>query len=473
MKTIRLLLLAITPLIFLFSCTEDKMDEINKSQNATLEMGLDKLITDIVLKSAFESTGTDIAWYASTYVELNTGTWNQMNSADVRANQEAGSLLNNSWNALYDVMNICKRVIDRTDPGAEDEGDHLSRGIALAMMAYNLAITTDGWGEIPWTEALQGSDVLQPTYDNQSTIYPEIQSMLSDAITEFGQAAGQSMATDYIYGGDPAAWTMACYALKARYAMRLSQVDANASSAALAAIGNAFSSESDAMLFDAYEPTSVGENPWYMFYTDRTHHSTSLSLYNRMMARNDPRVDYYFSKLNDTIRPAPNGTAEQTQGVLYSQSLKTINGRTAPTPMMTYHEMLFIKSEAEFRSSTGNWQATLQQAIEENFVWHGLTAAEGTTYFTNEVQPLLTAGNELIEIITQKYIGLFEHEAIEVYNDYRRTGIPTMTNPNNDLTGFPWRFPYPTTETSANSANVPSVSIYTEKVWWAGGSDKL
>ena len=64
------------------------------------------------------------------------------------------------------------------------------------------------------------------------------------------------------------------------------------------------------------------------------------------------------------------------------------------------------------------------------------------------------------------------NEAIEAYNDYRRTGIPTMTNPNNALTGFVWRFPYPTSETSANSANVPTVDIFAEKVWWAGGSEK-
>ena len=118
-------------------------------------MGLDKLITDIILKSAVESTGTDIAWYASVYSELNTGTWNQMNDADVRQAQEASNLLDNSWNSLYDVMNICQRVLERTAPGAADEDAALVRAIALTMMAYNLAITTDGWGEVPFTEALK------------------------------------------------------------------------------------------------------------------------------------------------------------------------------------------------------------------------------------------------------------------------------------------------------------------------------
>ncbi|HEC44634.1 MAG TPA: SusD/RagB family nutrient-binding outer membrane lipoprotein [Bacteroides sp.] len=472
MKTLRILLLIVTPLLFLYSCSEDKMDEINKERNATTEMGLDKLITDIVLKSAFESTGTDIAWYTSVYVELNTGSWNQMNSADVRQAQEAGSLMNNSWNSLYDVMNICQRVIMRTDPGAADEDATLSRAIALTMMAYNIAITTDGWGEVPYTEALQGAVNLQPTYDMQSAIYPKIQSLLSEAITLFGQNAGESMAADYIYGGNPDMWTMAAYSLKARYAMRLSEVSGSASTDALAAVANGFTDAFEALVFDSYEASGIGENPWYQFYNDRSHHSTSKSLYDLMMAREDTsRMDMYFTKLNDTIRPAPNGTSEQTQGGIYSQSLKTTDGRTAGTPMMTYHELLFIKAEAEFRTSAAGWQATLQEAIEENFAWHGLTVAEGTTYYTASVMPLLTAGNELIEIMTQKYIGAFEHEAIEAYNDYKRTGIPTMTNPNNNLTGFVWRFPYPTSETSSNSNNVPDKDVFADKVWWAGGSE--
>ncbi len=76
----------------------------------------------------------------------------------------------------------------------------------------------------------------------------------------------------------------------------------------------------------------------------------------------------------------------------------------AATPMMTYHELKFIEAEAKFRTSDATWQASLQQAIEANFVFHGLTLAEGTAYFTTNVVPLLTAGNEIKEILTQKYI---------------------------------------------------------------------
>ena len=473
MRTIHRLLLIILALN-ISSCTEDVMDEVNRELNNTTEMGLDKLIPDILLKSAVESTGTDMAWYSSVYMEHNTGSWNQMNNADIRAAQEAGTNLNNSWNALYDVMNTCHLVLERTGAGGEDEGSMLARGIAQVMMAYNLAIVTDGWGEVPFTEAFQGAQNLQPAYENQSVIYGYVDDLLNEALTSL-EGAEMDLTTDLIYGGDPQAWIRAAWSLKARYAMRLSLVKGAeaASSDALAALANGFSSAGEALIFDHYEASATGENPWFQFFNDRSQHSCSQSLYNLLDVRNDPRMNVYWTTLNDTIRPAPNGTSDQTQGGVYSQSLITVNGRTRPTPLMTYHELLFIKAEAEFRTSAADWQTSLQAAIEENFVFHGLDREGGASYFTNEVLPLLSAGNELNEILTQKYIAFYEHEAMEAYNDYRRTRIPEMTNPNNELTGFVWRYPRPTSETSSNSANVPDTDIYEDKLWWSGGSEKL
>jgi hypothetical protein len=141
---------------------------------------------------------------------------------------------------------------------------------------------------------------------------------------------------------------------------------------------------------------------------------------------------------------------------------------------MTYHELKFIEAEAKFRTSDATWQASLQQAIEANFVFHGLLLADGTTYFTTQVVPRLTAGNEIKEILTQKYIAFYEAEAIEAYNDYRRVpSFLTLNNPNNLTSsgGFPWRFPYPSSEVASNSANIPVINNYVDKTWWEGGTE--
>lgn len=464
-------------LLFVSSCSEDKMDEINRDVNNALTMSAQSELPDVMLKSAFETTGTDIAWYATVYVEHSAGTWAQSSDADNRVGQSSASLLNNNWNSLYDVLEILNDIIVKTS-AAGGEDNLYARGIAQILTAYNLAVLTDMWGEVPWTEALKGATNLQPKYDKQSFIYVQIQQFLDDGIATLNSVTSFSTSGDYIYGGSSATaiakWKKAANSLKARYYLRLSNVDANAASKALGVVANGFASNADNLSFAKYEETATGENPWYQFLNDRTHLSSGKTLYDLMNTRTDPRIAVYFTKVGAIYNPAPNGTATKTQGGLYSTSLLTQNGRTAATPMMTYHELKFIEAEAKFRTGDASWTTSLRTAIEANFLAQGLTLAAGTTYYTTQVVPRLTAGNELKELLTQKYIAFYEFEAIEAYNDYRRVpSFLTLKNPNNLTSsgGFVWRFPYAESEVASNSANIPAINIFTDKVWWAGGSE--
>jgi hypothetical protein len=481
MKTLKILLSSIIALFFI-GCSEDKMDEINAELNEALEMSAQSLLPDAELKTAFEATGTDLAWYATVYIEHSTGTWGQSVNADKRIGQTDATLMDNLWNSIYFTLTITKDMIAKTDPVTGTEDNLFARGIAQILTAYNLALLTDSWGEIPWTEALLGPENLQPKYDAQSSIYPKIQQFLDEGIATLNSVTAFSASGDYIYGGDIALWIQAAYSLKARYHLRLTNVDANAAANALADIGNGFQSNADNFLFDAYEATASGENPWYQFMFDRSHLSVGQTLYDLMVARNDPRIEAYFTQIDTSADqsgkfayiPAPNGTAVQTQGGIYSVSLITEGGQTTATPMMTYHELKFIEAEAKFRTGDATWTDALQAAIAANFEFHGLDPAGAADYYTANVAPLLTSGNELNEILMQKYIAFYEHEAIEAYNDYRRVpAFLTLNNPANATAGFVWRYPYPTSEESSNSANIPSVNNLSDKVWWSGGAEKV
>ncbi len=455
----------------LFSCSEDKMDEVNRDRNNAIVMQSKNLLPDLMLKSGFESTGTDIAWYATVYIEHNAGTWNQSHQADHRIAQNASSLLNNSWNALYDVMNIAHTIIKYTDPETGNEPtDFFSRGIAEILMAYNLAIATDGWGEVPYAEAFKGIDNMNPAYDKQSGLYPEIQRLLSAGIEDMGKVTAKYADKDYIYNGDTEMWTKAAYALKARFALRLTNINGvQAAQEALAAIPNAFTSIDDAMLLGGFVEDLPGANPWGEFWYLRDHLSVSTTIFDLMVARSDTnRMALYFSS-TDAADIAPIGAADQVQGG-YSQSLLTNSwdAWVSPILMFTYHELKFIEAEAKFRTGDATWSTSLQEAITASFEFVGAAGAD--EYYTNSVAPRLTAGNELKEILTQKYIAFFDREAIEAYNDVRRTGFPEMKNPNNATVGFINRFPWALSETSSNSANVPSSGIF-DKVWWAGGNE--
>jgi len=466
MKTIKIIFLALLPLLFV-ACSEKVMDDINKDRNNAANMPSSNMLPDVELRSAFETTGTDIAWYATVYIEHDAGTWAQSYEADQRLSQQSASLFNNNWNNLYSVMLACNTIITQTDPTTGSEPTNFwARGIAQVLLAYNLAVTTDMWGQVPYTEALQGAKVMQPKYDSQQSIYTAINALLNDAVVNLGKTTLTVPAYDYIYAGNQNKWIKAAHSLKARYALRLTNVDNNASAAALAEIPSGFASAADALVFNKFTTAATGQNPWYQFSIDRSHLSASTTLYNYMADRNDPRIAVYFTKIGGVYAPAPSGAATQTQGGVYSVSAVTAaaSGMTAPIPLMSYHELKFIEAEAKFRTGDATWKASLQAAVEASFTYAGATIG---TYFADQVTPRLTTGNELKEILMQKYIAFYEYEAIESYNDYRRTGIPTMHNPNNATAGFVNRFPYALSETSSNSANVPSINVFTDKVWWA------
>ena len=466
MKTIKIFLLILLPFLIV-ACSEEIMDEINKDLNDTEVMPASNILPDVELRSAFETTGTDIAWYATVYIEHDAGTWAQSYDADQRSGQNSASLFNNNWDGIYSVMLALNDIIKKTDPATGSETDNFwARGIAQVLMAYNLAVTTDMWGDVPWTEALKGTAVMKPKYDSQQSIYVAINALLDDAIVNLGKTTVKFPTFDYIYAGDQNKWIKAAYSLKARYAIHLVNVDNTAAAKALTNAALGFASAADALIFNKFEASASGENPWYQFKVDRSHLSASATLYNYMNARSDPRIPVYFSKVGGAFVPAPSGAAQQTQGGYYSIAAITATtaGRTAPIPLMTYHELKFIEAEAKFRSGDATWQAALQAAVTAAFAYSGATIG---TYYADQVVPRLTAGNELNEILMQKYIAFYEFEAIESYNDYRRTGVPTLNNPNNATTGFVNRFPYALSETSSNPENVPVIDVYKNKVWWA------
>jgi len=477
MKTLKIFLIAVFT-VFLWGCNEDIMDEINTNVNDATSADAFAILPDVLLKSAYTATGTDLAWYASAFIEHSAGQWAQHHDADRRLGLHATSHFNNHWNGMYDILNMLKIIERRCASGGPEENNKHALGISQVLQAYNLAVLTDFWGDVPWSEAVTPG-IIKPKFDRQSVIYNDIFALLESGIANLQAAVAQGTngpnagSFDYIYAGNNQKWIKAAYSLMARYHMRLSQRDTQAASKALAAIANGFESAADDFLFAKYEASQSGQNPWFSFLFQRSHLCVSTTLFNLMDSRNDPRMVIWFSQLGDPAdyNPAPPGEADRVQGGVYSESLITLNGQTLPTPMMTFHELKFIQAEAHFRNSPqGDYASALQDAIRASFVFHGLTIEDANAYYTAEVAPLLAA-NALNEILIQKYIAMYEHEAMEAYHDYRRTGVPTLYNPYNVTVGFPHRYQYGLSEETSNPENFIVLDIYADKVWWAGGNE--
>lgn len=474
-------------LLFMASCSEKALDNINKDVNDPTNVLSTNELPSVIVESAYGTTATDMAWYASLFVEQSTGVDEQFYDADRRNGVTASSFLDNSWNSVYNNLAILKDIIGKCSPGGAESDNTETLGIAQVLTAYNLAVITDMWGQAPWSEALGGAKNLHPKFDKQQQIYDSLFVLLNNAIKNLSMTPSNTEASvlpkqDLIYGGNAALWTKAAWSLKARYFMHMEKIVPSAVDSVLACVGHGFTSGSDALVFSKYVATDIGSNPWWaLTYYERGDLCSGKTLYDLMLSRSDPRISAYFTTAdptnpNSTIVPAPNGTADRTRAGYGEYSYSNITGnaddRTSPTPLMSFHELEFLKAEAMARKGV-DFKGALQAAIEANFDYHGVSGAD--LYFTSEVLPRLgvTLSDNLKEIMTQKYIASYEAESLEAYNDYRRTGFPQLNNPNNNLTnyGFVERFPYPSSEVTANTDNVPKVNVFHDKVWWAGGTE--
>jgi len=215
-------------------------------------------------------------------------------------------------------------------------------------------------------------------------------------------------------------------------------------------------------------------------FQDRDYYGASQSLHDKLAERNDPRDIVFFTPHPDAgggIVFAPNGTANQIQGYYSVSALSTI---TAPTYILSYHEIEFLKAEAYARlNNLTDAEEALEKAIMAAFqkVNIGLSESDAEDYFNDEVLTRFNV-NPISEIMNQKYIAFYEEEAAEAYNDYRRlkamgNNVITLTNPYN-TNQFPLRYTYGTSDVTTN-ANVrdaygDGTYVWTENVWWAGGT---
>lgn len=479
-KFIYILSIAFGAMVF-YSCSEDVMDSINKDRNNSTDVASRLIITDMITSTAFSVTGSDLAFYASSYVEHNVGIYGQLYNAEIRTGEPTSSTTyNNSWNSIYSNLLNLKEIIRKCSEGGSEEGNYHTLGAAQTLTAYNLAILTDLFGDVPWTEAIQPGVIYTPKLDSQEDVYEVIFTLLNDAVANLEKESTFPSLDkqDFLYGGDEELWAKFANGLLARYTMRLSHKSPDYD-AVLAFANKSFASAEEQAQFE-YDGSS-SHSPFYQFDADRDYFGASQSLHDKLVARNDPRDGVFFKKNPNagSLVFAPNGTPQQKQGVY---GISAISDETAPTYLMSYHEVEFLKAEAYARKNDlDNAKIALEKAITAAFskVNIGLDD-DAADYYADEIEPRLTTQSATLkEIMVQKYLAFFEEEAIEAYNDVRRLramgegDFIQLANPLN-ANKFPLRFSYGaedvTTNVNVREAYGDGSYVYSEKVWWAGGS---
>lgn len=365
------------------------------------------------------------------------------------------------WNDYYDgpMINL-KKMIDI----AEKNNSYYYSGIGKVLLALCYGNMTSAWGDIPFSEALDGSFNRAPKYDPQKQVYEGIQVMLDEAIADLSQTyTGYKPKTDdIIYGGNAQKWIKAAWMLKARYYMHLtkraSELDFNPSEKALEAIPNAFGSGSDDLIYN-FGYSAAENHPFYSF-TLLNYIVPNRTFTGMLAAIADPRRDFYYKRR----------FGESTLHGLYFSS------SNSPVHMATFHELKFIEAEARLRMNESDplAQTALQDGVRASIVkiLGSGTATETTATNYINANAVLSGSFEdkLKTIMKQKYIALFT--SMEPWTDYRRTGYPELV-PNeggdhnqNPGGAIPRRLAYPQTERLYNLNFPARLPTLQDRFWW-------
>jgi len=424
------------------------------------------------------------ARFAFTLVQGNDGfrtlsLWDQQLTGIARQSQSEGAYsfragdANNNWGALYaGILMDAKQLMDKA--AKPESKSPYFEGAAKAITAASMGYASDLWGDLPFSEALQGADNLTPKFDSQEAIYAAIQNLLDEAIADFSEPATANvfpMEGDIIFEGDAGKWVQACYALKARYALHLSKRDPNAYATALGYIAKAFTSN-DGNMYYYYGTSNDNANPLYLFMYDRGDVRVSKFITDTLTKYADPRLPQYAAPISADV--VIDGVTYPAGSYVGSPIDQPIDGASepgpgiasinTPTPIITYAEVAFMTAECKFKTGDEPGaklaaEAGLKASLEEYGVFDQA--------WYDGMKAIIDAktGDDLFQfIMLQKYIALMYN--FEAYNDWRRTGIPSLTpNPLAVANEIPRRFPYPTDALTYNPNTPQDVTIW-DRIWW-------
>ncbi len=442
--------------LFFGGCDSWIDTDLNKDPDAPVVVPMELIVPSFQADMAYDLGGNDAVRVTAIWMQQLEGVSRQSHSESMY--QYTPSNCNNLWNSAYagEMMDMV-RVIELA---GEQNSPHYA-GVAKVCLANTLGMVTNLWGSIPYSDAFKGADFnLQPLFDTQQEIYASMDVLLTEAIADLQNADNAvALSGDMMLGDNVDAWVKVAYALKARFALQLSKVNNNAAyTDALANLSNAMTSSADDFQL-TFGATVSGASPLYQFMDERTDVRMAEPFVEALKAVEDPRLGFYCDSLEDGTYI---GSGIHAQNADASWPGSYVAAMDATVTFMSFVEQKFIEAEANF--ALGNPTEALQ--AYKDAVAASMTDVTGDAQadwldanINTETESTLT----LEKIMTQKSVALFGQ--MQVYSDFRRTGLPAVT-PGPDATSeLPRRYPYPQEEQTYNS-NCPSGVSMNDRLWW-------
>jgi len=503
-------------IIFGTSCSKNYFD-INSNPNSATNT-----TPELVLPNALKVTvGTQLIGY--NYLSGWMGYWAPSGSyaisaSDVAAYKQTNDSYSGSWTTFYRNL----EDYDYVEKTARAQNKPFYVGAAKIMKAFVFQQMTDMYNDLPYTDALKGTAVIQPKYDKGQAVYEAIAAQLDSGVNFMKNLSASALATsDIMFGGNTARWIAFANTVKLRILMRQSQMSGRASYiqaeiAKIVANGGGFLTV-DATVNPGYAASAGQQNPTFGYFVTLTGQPTSGGSADYWRAaqysisflknNNDIRYKFIYSVSGDTAHPyignvlgsltniPGTGTSSMGKGILKSVS--------QPAVMLSLAESYFLQAEANLRGWLGGSDnSNFQKGVLASFRYLG--AFNDTIRIKSMVDPtkdsivipfttdqsaailVAQSGNKntnytacvnfnekIACIIRQKWVAMNAITPFEAWSDYRRLAlpadIPLSVSPVKDAPNIPVRILYPTSEYVTNATNVGAegtIDGHTSKVFW-------
>ncbi|WP_207431668.1 SusD/RagB family nutrient-binding outer membrane lipoprotein [Sabulibacter ruber] len=397
---------------------------------------------------------------------------------------EADYMWNNWFTQLTNIRDIYK--------GGEETGNKTFMGISLILDAWVTSLLTDTFGDVPYTEAIQGkSGQYMPKFDKQEAIYTDLFRKLDSANVYLKAntdlTAGQAE-KDPLFAGKAALWRKFGNSMYLRLLLRVSGKNdpiVGGKTAAEKIREMVQDNPGEFPIMAANEESAILKFTGTVPYQSTFHNwraydfngSSSLSQFfvNNLVQWNDPRLPLWATTYEGMYSGVPSGYPVTSVPEGQSRYQAALAREPKLGNILNYAEVQFILAEAAIRGFISGDAKTYY----EKGVTSGLTLW-GTTVPANYLNgpdvkwdDSYAFETKLEQIHLQKYYTLFFTD-FQQWFEYRRTGHPILPKGPGLQNGgnMPARLNYPMYVQSLNQQNYQAAvadqgpdNINT-KVWW-------
>lgn len=517
----RLIAIAVTGVVLLGTSCKKYLD-INTNPNSATST-----TPQLILPQALTSTASTLNGYNTNGAQLGGFSANAggYGGFGVSITYSFGATdWNGLWSSAYDNLEDYQAIINYTD--AQAPTYNYFNAVAKIMKAFDYQLLVDTYNDVPYTEALKGSDNLTPKYDKAADIYASLATLIDSAIARIDAGASASGVTplgssDVLFHGNMTKWKQFANTIKLRLLVRGNGKATFANST--------FSSDgfltADALINPGYTRDNGKQNPawssWAFSYTGSDANKAwipstyIMGMYdgNTLIDSNRGKAIYYqfpntgtnqLGYENVNISKCPSGSfwysGSNRSGSSAGSAPGILKGPDASYPAMLAAESYFLQAEAVVRGIISGDATSLFDkgiAASYNYLYKlsdnttnyssadpaadaaAYKVANPTSYLVN-LNLANTTEKKIEAIITQKYIALNYISSHEAWNDYRRTQYPAIKAGGNAHETFasivsestrpdklPTRILYPASEAAYNPANAISVTPFTSLIFWA------